>query len=268
MTSQIFLPEFAMPTEINTSIPTEADLCTADTVGRYPVGTQLKGHGGLWRFSKAGAALTAARRGFVKINATLCPGSGGNSASSGFEGAFYAAVTAGDTSFKIADTAAAKNLYEGALLVIYDDTNAIYDQYRVIGNDVDDDTTTTCYIASPGFLHDVSTSSGIDVYLNPYSNIKECGEGGMAYSSAMGYAKFAVASGSYFWLQTAGVISGVTGASTWPGQTAYQRDVYANTDGSLIGITSTTYLYQRLGYLISKTAADYGDNTIMLQLDQ
>ena len=81
----------------------------------------------------------------------------------------------------------------------------------------------------------------------------------------MGYAKFPVTTGYFFWLQTAGRISGVTGASTWPGQTQYYRDVYANTDGSLLTYSSGK---QRVGYLLFRTAIDYGDNTIMLQLDQ
>lgn len=246
--------------------PTEADLFTQSVGQKYPIGTQYRKNGLLFRRSKAGATNT--ERGFLKGNYFQVPGKAGNSVNSGFEGAFYAAVAAGDTSFKIADTAAVKNEYEGALLVIYDDTNLIYDQYTVIANDATNATTTTCYIAPPGFKHaGATTSCGITVYRNEYMGIRgyaTCG----AYGSALGYAKFTITSGYFFWLQTAGRISGVTGASTWPGQTAYQRDVYCNTDGSLIGITATTYLYQRVGFLLHRTASDYGDNTIMLQLDQ
>ncbi len=247
------------------TMPSEADLFTQTSGQHYPIGTQYRKNGHLYRYSKAGATNT--ERGFFKGNYFQVPGKAGNSVNSGFEGAFYAAVVAGDTSFKIADTAALKNEYEGALLQIYDDTALVYDQYVVLGNDVTNATTTTLYIAPPGFKHASTTAVGITVYRNPYMGIRgyaTCG----AYGTALGLARFTITSGYYFWLKTAGQTSGITGASTWPGQTAYQRDVYCNTDGSLIGITSTTYLYQRVGFLMHRTASDYGDNTIMLQLDQ
>lgn len=247
------------------AMPSEADLFAESVSQHYPIGTQLRKNGNLYRYCKAGAEMVAGSRGFLKGNYSMVPGNSGE----GFEGAFYAAVVAGDTSFKIADTGAVKNEYENGLLVIYDDTLSIYDQYTIIGNDASDGTTTTCYIAPPGFksAHAVSGTT-VDVYWNEYRNVRSLLSVGAAYVSALGYVKFAITSAYYFWLQTAGRISGVTGASTWPGQTAYQRDVYCNTDGSLIGITSTTYLYQRVGFLLHRTASTYGDNTIMLQLDQ
>jgi len=261
----LFLPEYCMPEHINTTIPTEADLFTQSISQKYPIGAQLLKDGNLWRYCKAGAAMAA--YGFLKCSYYQVPGKAGNSATSGFEGAFYAAVTAGDTSFQIADTAATKNLYAGARLLVYDDTNVAGQQYRVIGNDATDATSTTCYIASPGFKYDTATSVGITIYLNPYQNVRNCADGG-GYASAIGAARLSVTSGYYFWLTTAGPVSCLTGASTWPGQTQYQRDVFCNTDGSIItGASGTTELYQRIGYLLGRTASDYGDNFVMLQLD-
>jgi hypothetical protein len=261
----LWLPEYVMPEHINTEIPSEADLFTQSLVQKYPIGAQLVKHGNLWRYSKAGAAMAAG--GFLKCNYSQCPGKAGNSAGVGFEGAFYAAISAGDTSFKIADSAAAKNLYAGAILVIYDDTNVAYQQYRVIGNDASTGVYTTCYIADPGFKYDTSVSYGITMYLNPYQNVRNFSDGG-GYASAIGFARLSVTSGYYFWLVTAGPVTGITGASTWPGQTQYQRDVFCNTDGSIItGASGTTELYQRIGYLMARTASDYGDNLVMLQLD-
>lgn len=256
----LWLPEYIMPGEENTTIPTEADIVTQSETKLYPLSSKLVKKDGIWRYCKAGAAMAAA--GFLKGNYLQCPGKAGNSAHSGFEGAMYAAVVAGATSFQIADTAALKNEYQGALLVVYNDTNVRYDQYEVIGNDVSDGTTTTCYIGLPGFKNAITTAMGITVYLSEYSGIRAMSGG---YMSAMGWAKMSITSAYYFWLQTAGRISGITGASTWPGQTQYYRDVYCNTDGSLIGYTAG---YQRVGYLLARTASDYGDNFIMLQLDQ
>ncbi len=257
--AQLWLPEYVMPDELNTDIPSEAELVTQSSVKSYPWGSKLVRKDGVWRYSKAGAAMAAA--GFLKGNYIQCPGKAGNSVGAGFEGALYAAVTAGDTSFTIADTAATKNLYQGALLVIYNDTDVRYDQYEIYGNDASTGVYTTCYIGLPGFKNNLTTSYGITIYLSEYSGIRAMTGG---YMSAMGWAKMAITSAYSFWLQTAGRISGVTGASTWPGQTQYYRDVYCNTDGSLIGYTAG---YQRVGYLLSRTASDYGDNFVMLQLD-
>uniref|UniRef100_A0A6H1Z815 Uncharacterized protein n=1 Tax=viral metagenome TaxID=1070528 RepID=A0A6H1Z815_9ZZZZ len=254
------LPEYVMPDELNTSIPNDSTLLDESLLPLYPIGSKLRKRDGIWRYCKAGAAMSAV--GFLKGNYVQCPGKAGNSVGSGFEGALYAPVSAGDTSFTIADTAATKNLYAGAYFVVYNDTDSIYEAHEVIGNDVSTGVYTTCYIADPGFKVDLTTAMGVTIYLNEYRGIRTMTGG---YMSALGYAKMGITSAYHFWMQTAGRISGITGASTWPGQTQYYRDVYCNTDGSLIGYTAG---YQRVGYLLARTASDYGDNFIMLQLDQ
>lgn len=259
-TNQLILPPWTRSDTLNTEMPSEADLYAQSATQKYPIGTQLKRVDGIWRYSKAGAAMSAV--GFLKGNYFQCPGKAGNSVNSGFEGAMYAAVAAGGTSFTIADTAAAKNEYEGAYLAVYNDTDSVYECHLILGNDVTNATYTTLYIASPGFKKAMTTSYGITIYRNPYMGVRAMTGG---YMSALGYCKISITSAYYFWLQTAGTVSGITGASTWPGQTQYYRDVYSNTDGSLIGYTAG---YQRVGYLLSRTASDYGDNFIMLQLDQ
>jgi hypothetical protein len=264
--AKLWLPEYVMPEHVNSKIPTEAELFQQSSVQLYPISAQLTMQDGLWRYSKAGAAMAAA--GFLKCNYTQIPGKAGNSVGCGFEGAFYAAVAAGALSFKIADTAATKNLYKGARLVIYDDTNVAYQEYTVIGNDASTGVYTVCYIGEPGFAYATTTSSGITIYLNNYLNVRNQADGG-GYASCIGAARLSVTSGYFFWLKTAGPTSGLTGASTWPGQTQYQRDVFCNTDGSIItGASGTTELYQRIGYLLGRTASDYGDNLVMLDLDK
>lgn len=258
----IILPPSALAAVRSRSVPSEKNIFVENVAQLYPIGSQLRLGDMLFRYSKAGEAMTA--QGFLKCLYTQCPGKSGNSVHSGFEGALYANVAAGATEFYIADTAALVNEYEGAYFVVYDDTNNVYESHRVIKSDVSNGTTTKLYIASPGFKNALTTSMGITVYLNQYRDIRAYATGG-GYASPGGYAKFQVSSGYYFWLQTAGPISGITGASTWPGQTQYNRDVAANTDGSLIHATAG---YPRIGYLLSRTASDYGDNFIMLQLDQ
>lgn len=259
---QLHMPPDPLASLLNKTIPSEANIFAQSSVQQYPIGSQLRIDDKLYRYCKAGEAMSSV--GFCKCFYLQCPGKAGNSVHSGFEGALYAAVAAGDTSFQIADTAALVNEYEGAYFVVYDSTNNVFDSYRVIKNDVSDGSTTTLYIASPGFKNALTTAFGITIYMNQYRDIRAYATGG-GYASPAGYAKFPITSAYYFWLQTAGPISGITGASTWPGQTQYNRDVAANTDGSLIHATAG---YPRIGYLLSRTASDYGDNYIMLQLDQ
>jgi hypothetical protein len=264
---QLWLPHYVASADlINTTIPTEVDLVTQSETQKYPLGARVRKNGRIYRYCKGGATMGSGHQAFLKVSYTQCPGKAGNSGSSGFEGALYAAVSAGDTSFTIADTAAAKNLYEDAFFQVYNDTDAVYESHRIIGNDVDNDTYTTCYIEPPGFKKALTTSMGITIYLSPYGNVRSALSVNMNWSSAIGYAQFPITSGYFFWLQTAGRVSGVAfdgGYTT--GITAYRRTVYANTDGSIIDAGSS--YYQPIGYLLSRTASDYADNFIMLTLD-
>lgn len=261
--ARLWLPEYIMPEFVNSGIPSEADLFTESEVQMYPIGAQLAKNGNLWRYSKAGEAMI--KYGFLKCFYIECPEIDGNDNHQGYEGGFHAAVVAGGTSFQITDTNALKNEYAGATLVIYDDTYG-YQQYRVIGNDAGNGTYTVCYIAAPGFKAAATAADppGITVYLNPYRDIREKTTGG-AYASVAGYVRHDITSDFFFWMVTAGPISGLTGAIEWPGRTAHYRDVYANTGGEVIKYTAG---YQRIGYLISRTSSGVGDNFIMLELDK
>ncbi len=254
------LPEWAISDRLGTSIPDEQDLFTESATQLYPIASQLKKDGWMYRYSKCVAALT---RGRLHFNSFQAPGLGGNSANVGFEGAPAANIAANDTTFTIADTAALKNEYEGAILQAFGAVN--FDIYRIIGNDVSNGTTTKLYIGAPGFKVAHSTSVGITVYLNPYIGLTNAL--GSGFYTAMGYAGFTITSGYYFWMKTAGPIFPATN-STWAGKTAYQRDIHVHQDGSIEGVTATTYLYQRVGYIMYGTSSGYGDSMLMLQLDQ
>ena len=258
------LPEWCLKGLVNSHIPSEAELFTQSAIQRYPIGTQLKkADSTIWRYVRHGESH--ASFGFCVGSYTQIPGKAGNSVASGFEGGITGSIAAGQEWMDIADTAATVNLYEGALLVIYDTTNG-YQQYRVIGNDVYDTHAsgiTRLYIGSPGFKAADAGSPGITIYLSPYYDIRGCNT--RPYMSVLGYSRLAVTSGYYVWMQTAGQISGVTGAGTWPGQTAYYRGVY-HTGSGTVGTYSAGY--QRIGTLMGRTATDYGDNMFNLELDQ
>lgn len=261
--ARLWLPEYVMPEHANSEVPSEKALFEESATQLYPIGAQLARNGGLSRYSLAGAAMSDS--GQAKCNYTQIPGKAGNSVHSGYEGGVHADVVASATSFQITDTAALKNEYASALLVVYDETYG-FQQYRVIGNDASTGVYTVLYVSEPGFLDAISATSGwgITVYLNPYRNVRDYLDGG-GYSSVIGFGRAHITSGYFFWLTTAGPISGVTGAGTWPGQTQYYRGVY-NTAAGTVGTYAAGY--QRLGYLLGRTASDYGDNWFMLELDR
>lgn len=266
----IYLPEWCRDDLMNLVVPSEQDLFKDTASQEYPIGTQLRKNGKLYRYSKAGEAMAAGTQGFMKVNRTICPGSGSNNNHYGFEGALYADAAAGATTLQIADTAAALNEYEGGLFVVYDSTSSIYANHQILGNDASTGVYTNLYIADPGLQVVLTTSHGITVYRNPYIDVGcKLTSANQAYCSVIGYATFPIEDDYYFWLQTAGPISGITFDSGYTaGIVAYGRDVYANTDGSLFGQAATARYYQRIGYILAKTASDYADNFIMLQLDQ
>ena len=263
----LVLPQWILKDYINLTIPSEADLVAESAVQRYPIGTQFKRDGRIYRYCKAGEAMAVGHQGFLKVSRTVCPGGTGGG---GSEAALYQAAAAEDTVIWLGDTTdRAKDYYEDGFMVVMNDL-LHYNRYRIIGSDI---ATTLDYvkvkIAPPGLKAAHAIAAGtVGAYRSPWIDIRSMlTAANQSWFSPVGMAPFAITSGYFFWLQTAGPCWG-TGASTWPGQTANQRTVMANTDGSLIGITATTYLYQRVGYLLSGTQSDYGDVFFMLQLDQ
>jgi hypothetical protein len=257
-------------------MPSEADLSSVSTIQKYPVGTQLRKNGKLYRYSKAGSTKGHGAIGLLMYSQIQCPGKKGNSLHSGYEEAIAASVVAGATSFTITDSAAYKNEYEGALIVVYNGTDDCWEQHTIIANDVSNGTTTTLYIAPPGFKYAVTgvagTGYGTSIYLNPYSVVTLYSGGATgyeSYKSVVGYTGVELAINDYFWLQTAGPCTGIQQEGGYTcGVVAYARDVFAYTDGCCYGQASTARYYQRIGYLLSATSSDYSDNFIMLQLDQ
>jgi len=244
-------------------MPSEADLVTPTVVQKYPIGTQLRKNGSLYRYSKAGESVLT-QTGFLKINLLPTPGI---SATGGDDGtAPYADLAAGDTILDLANTGSrAKNFYEGAYLIMANDAAAVRDRYTIIANDLGNGTHCILYIAPPGFKRAHTTANtNCGINLNPYSSVGSGLLHDCTWRSAIGMARFPITSGYYFWLQTAGFCNG-TGWSTWPGQTASYREVYAMTDGSLRSYAAG---YQRVGYLLPYTASDNGATNMMMQLDQ
>jgi len=265
MNSGLVLPDWIVKGTLSMKIPSEADLVTQSSLQEFPIGAQFKRNGRMHRYCCAGETIAIGHQGFLKVSRTICPGGTGGG---GSEAALYQDAALGDTDIYIGDTTdRAKDYYEDGFLVVMNDTTGHLDYYRIIGNDV---ATTLDYvkikIAPPGLKAAHTTTSGtVGAYRSPWIDVRsKLTAANQSWFSAVGMAPFPITTGYFFWLQTAGPCWG-TGASTWPGQTAHYRDVYANTDGSLIGYTAG---YQKVGYLLSGTQADYGDVFFMMQLDQ
>ena len=265
----IILPQ--SPSISNLVVPSEADLVTPGATALYPVGAQLRLNGKLYRYSKAGETIAIGHQGFLKCNKNKCPGATGGA---GFEGALQADAAAGATVIDIADTVVrAANYYEGGELVVLNDTLGVYARYHIISSEAGTGAKVRIRILSPGLKYAHTTTSGtVAAYVSPYNNVGSLLiAGNQSWLSAIGMAPFPITIANYFWLQTAGPCWG-TGASTWPGQTAYRRTIFANTDGSLRACADTTDVvtaaYQPVGYLLSGTQSDYGDVFFMMQLDQ
>lgn len=263
----VFPSDWVPADQANLEMPSEADLVTPTVGKKYSIGTQYRKGPDLYRYSKAGETIAIGHQGFLKVNGLSCPGvssTGGDDST-----AFNTDAAAGDTAIDLANTnSRAKNFYEGAAMWVQNDTLGIIDKYRIIASDVYASAAhVVIYIAPPGLKRaHTTTSGGVHIYLSQYAGVKSglTGGGQLAYHSAIGMAHFPITTGYYFWLHTAGEEWG-TGASTWPGQTAYYRGVFANVDGSLIGYVAG---YQRVGFLLAGTASDYGDVYMMLDLDQ
>ena len=265
----IVLPPAVRSDLINLKVPDEDDLFVQSAIQLYPLGAQLRNFpapGDLWRYCLAGETVAIGHQGFLKCNKNSCPGIAGGA---GSEAALYADAADGQNYLDLTDTnSRAKNYYEGASIWILNDTTGKYDKYFIVGNDAGSAAYCRVYIHPLLRAAHLITSGTVQAYRSVYSNVGSLlTSGNQNWKSALGMAHLPLTSAYYFWLHTAGEEWG-TGASTWPGQTAYQREVYANTDGSLIGKTASTYLYQRVGFLLEGTASDYGDVHFMLQLDQ
>lgn len=266
----LVLPDWVRSELLNLEKPDINDLHTQSVIQKYPLGAMLKDWpqpGDRWRYCKAGETVAIGHQGFLKCNRNSCPGISGGA---GSEAALYADAVAGQNYVDLTDTnSRAKNYYEGATMWLLNDTTGHYDEHRIIGNDVGTAAYCRVYIPEPGLRAAHTTTTGtVQVYRSIYSNVGSMlTGGGQPWKSALGMAHLPLTSAYYFWLHTAGEEWG-TGASTWPGQTAYQRTVMANVDGSLIGKAAATYLYQTVGFLLEGTASDYGDVHFMLQLDQ
>lgn len=247
------------------------DIYDVSTTKKHSVGTRLVRGDKVYRYAKAGAAITNNAAACWSIyNQTISYASVQAAAPAGQS---YVYVTTANTDGVDNDGAFLKDALEGGtiLLALTSGYTEMF-HFGILGNDVLAAGGGTLKIYIDGELPvALTTSSFAEAHVSPYSDVRCGNSGGFAYM--LGVAQRLVASGSYFWVQTWG--------PTWlppqpeVGKGAGTNDVYFRHDGSIdirIGCGSPggdAYMQnlQRAGCVISRAQ----DNTqgapfIMLQV--
>lgn len=235
---------------------------------KYPIGTVYEAFGRRYRYCRAAAAITPARRGcpaliydtWLASTATTKPQFGSDaSAGTGLAGDDFLVVTFGIDY----DTLRPVDCLQDGLLTIFDAAGLILDEHRIIGNDASylvsgADDTIKVYIDPP--LARDYTAVPVDGLPSPYNY---CGDGGSVgtMTSVICVNPIIVSSGYYFWGQTRGP-AWVTPNAGW--QTAATREAEWHTDGTIKAAAGVAL--QRAGYLLAE-CTDSDDAHIMLMLE-
>ncbi len=230
------------------------DLYADSTTQLYTLGTRLVYGDQVFRYCKAGSALTR----YV---------AGCNDDQWGLTNAAAKATSAaGATTVTVANTTATKDQYVGGYIAIFTSPLQVR---RIKSNAVSDGTNVVLTIDGALEAAVTSASTWITGYLNIYSDVTAppSTSGHVDYISFVAIPVCTVASGSYFWGQTWGPCYGVAG-STVPGSAASQREVYFSPAGNLFdyGDGSAGAGMQYAGYILPRTASGSGDQFYMLQL--
>lgn len=269
----IFLPPCVPQAQINLGDP---DVMAASTTKLFPIGTLAwyPGIGKKYRYSKAGGALLGTKN--LVVNANYVPDGTGYADHHGFYGHcavddVNVAYAAGVTEIKFTGTHDnAVNFYEGGYMIHFDgSTNSWYEESYVISGPTTAKTTpwhnVDVQLAEP-IKNPIVAADGIEIWCNPYSNIVVATSSG--YETYMGVAPLAIASGSYFWLQTAGpVFITPNGWSTLcPGYAADSR-VCMSISGILTTQAAKGTGCQVIGTLLATTLATCADAFLNMDLD-
>lgn len=234
------------------------DVLVQDSTQNYPIGTKYVEDDRVFRYCKAGSALTAMKAAHQgakpsEFNTDANP---------------YAI---GATVITILDTGSASNrpvnYYAGGYLWIMDtETGGAFRMHRILSSTVGNGTSIALTLET-GLKIAVVATEWITAWPSIYSNILGTTSTKM---SMVCVALIPVTSGRWFWGQTWGPCFG-TSYNIVPGVDANQRDVFFNTDGALkagddmdFG-TSGNPVFQRAGFILTNTT-DGGDQFYMLQL--
>lgn len=248
-------------------LPGLADQSIYDSsaIQKFELGTKREVYGRVFRYAKAGADLTYVGLERLVANGNYTPEDPDHEDEFGFYGDLKTAAEIGDEYVDLETaTAYAVDYFKGGYFTTWNSNRPVH---YVVASDLGNGTYCRIYLDEPLRVA-ISATAGVEVYRSPYSNIIE-DLAAQSFKSFVGVAHCgAVASGSYFWLQTKGPcwITPYNWDTGLPGYAANKRDCYAWIDGT-VTVQGTVGELQRIGYLLSATASGYGDVFIMLQLE-
>jgi len=231
--------------------PTTSQKATIGSLASDPLG-------GLWRYMKAGAAITNPLLGVGSYaQPTDC------TPAATAVGSWTIAVT-GST-----DASCVKDQYANGTIII--GAAAGYRRwYHIKGNTASSTTTTTLTLHQP-VTYAIAGTEWATINTNRFYDVRPL-SAGAGYMSVCCMPLRAVASGSYCWAKVRGECFGVV-SSTVPGAASNDRMiVFQGTDGALIMADEAFHAansQQLAGWLIPRTGGTYagGDQTFWLQIE-
>jgi len=257
----------------------QPDVFAESVSALYPIGTLAwyPGIGKKFRYAKAGGALTGTK--ILVCNANYTTGASTTNLN-GFYGHCQAdgvanAYDIGATELSFTDTInRVKDYYEGAYLLHFDAArNVCYEESYIISGPTA--ATTTPWQNTKVTLHKakkyaVVASDGIEIFLNPYSNIQmsPTDTGYEDHVTYMGSPLIPIQSAYYFWLQTAGpIFITPNGWSTLlPGYAVNSR-VCMTIGGILTTQAAQGTGHQPIGTLLCRTSDTHGAAYLNMDLD-
>ncbi len=228
---------------------------------KYPVGMVYEPFGHRWRYCRAAAEITPARRGCP--NLTQNPWTAGGY-SFGADGCTVTGV-AGSNSVILTqsgdyDIERTLDCFQDGILTLFPASGIPIWQYRIIGNDLSytSNTLVKLYIDPP--LVEAAVAVPCDGMPSPYMNVGD-GESVGTQLSVVVVNELIVTNGYYFWGQTRGPAWVTPNAGF---NTAATRECEWHTNGTIKAAAGVAL--QRAGYiLVNNTDSD--DAHIMLQLE-
>ena len=228
---------------------------------KYPIGTIYESFGKRWRYCRAAAAITPARRGCPNLAQNPWDAGGYSFGSdgctaTGVSGENYLDVTL-SADYDIERTV---DCFQDGIISLFDAAGINIWQYRIIGNDLShtSNTIVRLYI-DPPLISDM-TAVPCDGVPSPYMNVGD-GESVGTGASVVCVNELIVSSGYYFWGQTKGP-AWVTPNAGW--NTASTREAEWHTNGTIKAAAGVAL--QRAGYLLQENS-DADDALIMLMLE-
>lgn len=225
------------------------DIFTESATANFKLGTRIVEGDRVFRYCKAGAALTRFIGGF---NNNTWP----------INAALTAEATALATTISVPDAACAVNAYAGGYIVLF---SSPLQFYRILSNTVSDGVDTVLTIETP---LKVTCAIGIWAtgYASPYADLRNITTGAVGFGSVMAVPIINVQSGYYFWGQTWGPCYAVADG-TVPGTVVSERHVFFAQSGNIEPfVDAGSGNGQLAGYIIPVTSGGGGDQFYMLTL--